>query len=276
VAGGNADKFCSVVAPRWLQVDLAGSFSVTSFTVRHAGAGGESATYNTRDFNIQTSTDNATWSTAVAVTANTANVTSHPIAARTARYVRLNITTPTQTTDAAARIYELEVYGTGTTTPTPTPTATAGTTTNLALGRAITSSVAGVQNPAFVTDGDKSGASFAGVPEGPQWIQIDLGQSYSLSQVNLWHYFADARTYRDVIVRVSTSADFSSGVTTVFNNDADNSAGQGVGTHPEYAESAAGRAIPFTATTARYVRLWTNGSSANVYNHYVEVEVWGR
>ena len=36
---------------------------------------------------------------------------SWSIAARTARYVKLNVTTPTQTTDTAARIYELEVYG---------------------------------------------------------------------------------------------------------------------------------------------------------------------
>ncbi len=40
---------------------------------------------------------------------NTAGATTHPVGV-TARYVRLNVTTPTQSTDAAARIYELEVY----------------------------------------------------------------------------------------------------------------------------------------------------------------------
>ena len=59
---------------------------------------------------------------------------------------------------------------------------------------------------------------------GVQWIQIDLGQAYSLNQVNVWHYFGDGRTYHDVIVKVSTTSDFSSGVTTVFNNDTNNSA----------------------------------------------------
>jgi hypothetical protein len=123
VSGGNTDKFCSTVAPRFLQVDLGAAFNVNGFIVRHAAAGGEAAAMNTRDFNIQTSPDNATWTTVVTVTANAANITTHAIAARSARYARLNITTPTQTTDGAARIYEFEVYGTaGGATPTPTAT----------------------------------------------------------------------------------------------------------------------------------------------------------
>jgi hypothetical protein len=112
VSGGNADKFCSLTAPRWLQVDLGAAYAVSSFTIRHAGAGGESTTFNTRAFGIQTSTDNAAWTTVVTTTANTANVSNHPITPRSARYVRLNITTPAQDANAAARIYELEVYGT--------------------------------------------------------------------------------------------------------------------------------------------------------------------
>lgn len=144
---------------------------------------------------------------------------------------------------------------------------------NLAAGRAVTGSIA-IQNAAFITNGDKTTANYAGLDVGAQWIQIDLGQAYSLNQVNVWHYFGDGRTYHDVIVKVSTSADFSSGVTTVFNNDTNNSAGQGTGTAAEYAETSAGKTITFGPVTARYVRLWTNGSTANAYNHYVEVEVY--
>ncbi|HVK21823.1 MAG TPA: discoidin domain-containing protein [Actinokineospora sp.] len=62
-------------------------------------------------FTIQLSTDGATWSTPVSVANNTAGVTTHPIAATSARYARLNVTAPTQGTDPAARIYEFEVYG---------------------------------------------------------------------------------------------------------------------------------------------------------------------
>src|SRR6185436_9130813 len=105
------------------------------------------------------------------------------------------------------------------------------TSNNVALNRPVTSSAA-ITNGAFVTNGDKNTANYAGLIEGPQWVQIDL-----------WHYFSDGRSYHDVIVKLSTTADFSSGVTTVFNNDTDNSAGQGAGTAAEYAETAAGKAI---------------------------------
>lgn len=64
-------------------MDLGSSQTVKRFVVKHAGAGGESTALNSRDFNIQTSSN---------------------------RYVRLNITTPAQDGNPAARIYEFEVY----------------------------------------------------------------------------------------------------------------------------------------------------------------------
>jgi predicted alpha-1,2-mannosidase len=109
VSGGNSDKWCSLATPKFLQVDLGASTALTSFTVRHASAGGESATFNTRDFTIQTSQNGTTWSTVATVTGSTAGVTTHPVST-TGRYIRLNVTTPTQTTDTAARIYEFEAY----------------------------------------------------------------------------------------------------------------------------------------------------------------------
>ena len=113
VSGGNTDKWCSLTAPRFLQVDLGASFNVDQFVIRHAGAGGESTTLNTRDFDIQVSADGTTFTTVATVTGNTASVTTHNITPTAARFVRLNVTTPTQTTDGAARIYEFEVYGSG-------------------------------------------------------------------------------------------------------------------------------------------------------------------
>src|SRR5439155_25113649 len=89
------------------------------------------------------------------------------------------------------------------------------------------------------------------------------------------HYYGDGRTYHDVIVQLSNDTNFASGVTTVFNNDTNNSAGQGTGTNAEYAETSAGKDITFAAVTARYVRLWTNGNTVNADNHHVEVQVFG-
>ena len=110
VSGGNSDKFCSLVSSKWLQVDLGTSQALGSVEISHASAGGESASYNTRAFTLQTSTDGSTWTTRATVTANTAAVTTHSLAGVTARYLRLNIATPTQTTDPAARIYELKAF----------------------------------------------------------------------------------------------------------------------------------------------------------------------
>jgi predicted alpha-1,2-mannosidase len=112
VTGGTSDKFCSTAATKFLQVDLGAATALSSVTVRHAAPGGENAAWNTRDFDIQTSPDATTWTTAASVRANTAGVSTHPLpAGTTARYLRLNILTPEQGTGGAARIYELEVYG---------------------------------------------------------------------------------------------------------------------------------------------------------------------
>jgi len=109
VTGSTSDKFCSHSVPKFLRVDLGQSYAITSFTVRHAGAGGEPTEWNTRDFDLQVSADGATWTTVVQARGNTASVTNHTVSA-TGRYVRLNVITPTQGGDTATRIYELEVY----------------------------------------------------------------------------------------------------------------------------------------------------------------------
>jgi len=109
VSGGTTDKFCSLASPAWLQVDLGSAQTVSGFTVKHAGAGGESANWNSKAFTIQTSTNGSSWSTPVSVTANTGNTSTHAITATSARYIKLNVTTPTQNGDPATRIYEFEV-----------------------------------------------------------------------------------------------------------------------------------------------------------------------
>jgi hypothetical protein len=78
-----------------------------------------------------------------------------------------------------------------------------------------------------------------------------------------------------MVVQISDDPDFISGVTTIYNNDAKNLSGRGVGKDPCYIESNKGRLIDAKAGQGRYVRLYSNGNSANSANHYIEVEVWG-
>lgn len=148
---------------------------------------------------------------------------------------------------------------------------------NLSLGKSLTSSTT-ISNPGYATDGSSQDSNqFAGLNEpGLQWAQLDLEQSYQIERLKTWHYFGNNRKYHDVIIQLSDTPDFSSGVTTVFNNDTDNSAGQGAGTDQEYTETSAGLEVSLpTPVQARYVRYWSSGSTANAYTHYVELEVYG-
>ena len=129
----------------------------------------------------------------------------------------------------------------------------------------------------MITDGQKSGGDgyFVELGPGTQWVQIDLGATHPLSAILLWHYHTQARVYRDVIVQVSNDASFKTGVTTVFNNDHDNSSKLGQGKEKEYIEVAEGRLIDPQGARGRYVRLYSRGNTTNDLNHYVEVEVYG-
>ncbi|HXE79729.1 MAG TPA: discoidin domain-containing protein [Vicinamibacterales bacterium] len=129
----------------------------------------------------------------------------------------------------------------------------------------------------MITDGEKSGGDgfFIELGPGPQWVQIDLGKSHPLYAILVWHYHSQPRVYRDVIVQVSDDPDFKKGVTTIFNNDHDNSSKLGAGKDKEYIEVAEGRLFDPKGVKARYVRLYSNGNTTNDLNHYVEVEVFG-
>ncbi len=129
----------------------------------------------------------------------------------------------------------------------------------------------------MINDGEKEGGDgyFIELGPGKQWVQIDLGASYNLHAILAWHYHSQARVYRDVVVQVSDDKDFLKGVTTVFNNDHDNSSGLGIGKDKEYIEVAEGRLFDPKGAAGRYVRLYSNGNTSNDLNHYVEVEVFG-
>ena len=106
-------KWCSAVSGATLQIDLGAAQDVASFVVKHAGLGGETTGWNTGAFAIDTSLDAATWTTVVNITGQRSSRTFHPIAPRSARFVRLRSLTPTNNDNAATRIYEVEVYAGG-------------------------------------------------------------------------------------------------------------------------------------------------------------------
>lgn len=108
----NNSKWCATGSePHWLQVDLGSVYSIDQFIIKHAQEGGESSSFNTKEFNIQLSEDGTNWTDVVQVTGNTMGKTTHSIDPVSARYARLNVTKATQESDTAARIYEFEVWG---------------------------------------------------------------------------------------------------------------------------------------------------------------------
>ena len=152
-------------------------------------------------------------------------------------------------------------------------------TTLLSLKKPVTSSDSApvIGELDMVTDGEKNGGDgyFIELGPGPQWVQIDLGASHPLYAILAWHYHSQARVYRDVIVKVSDDPNFKTGVTTVFDNDHDNSSKIKQGTDKEYIEVAEGKLFDPKGARGRYVRLYSNGNTTNDLNHYVEVEVYG-
>ncbi|MBM4032545.1 MAG: hypothetical protein FJ291_12275 [Planctomycetes bacterium] len=149
---------------------------------------------------------------------------------------------------------------------------------NVALKKPVTSSDDApiIGELAQVTDGDKKGSDGSYVELGPgrQWVQIDLKEKFDIHAILLWHFHGEARFYHDVVIQVADDADFIANVRTLFNNDYDNSSGLGIGKDLEYMESYEGELVPVKDTTARFLRLYSKGSTANDMNHYTEVEVY--
>jgi RnfABCDGE-type electron transport complex G subunit len=130
----------------------------------------------------------------------------------------------------------------------------------------------------MVTDGDKAGDedSFVELFMEQQHVQIDLGDTNEIYAIVIWHNHDSPVIYRDVVVQVSDDPEFTESVTTVFNNDGDDSAGMGKGTDIEYVETYEGKLIPVKGVKGRHVRLYSTGSTGDEMNRYVEVEVWGK
>ena len=103
-------------------------------------------------------------------------------------------------------------------------------------------------------------------------MQIDLEKEFDIHAIIVWHFHKAACAYYDVVVQVSNDPEFKESVT-VYNNDHDNSAGLGAGADLAYIETNHGRIIDAKGTKGRYVRLYSNGNTANDLNHYIEVEV---
>ncbi len=150
---------------------------------------------------------------------------------------------------------------------------------NVALGKPVTgSSEPRMGDLSQITNGYKEATSnsFVEMNPGAQHITIDLEDYYTIYAVTLWHYHMSARVYLGVVVQVSDDPDFIFDVHTIFNNDLNNSLGFGMGEDYQYVETHEGKLIDAMGIEGRYVRLYSMGNTDNDFNHYIEVEVYGK
>lgn len=152
--------------------------------------------------------------------------------------------------------------------------------TNVAAGKYIESSdddpVMGSLE--LINDGNKEAVdgTYVELNEGPQYITIDLEEKHVIYAIVVWHFHQSARVYHDVVVQVSDDPEFFFDVNTVFNNDMNNSLGLGVGEDFSYVETHEGRLIDGKGYEGQYVRMYSDGNTSNDFNHYIEVEIYGK
>ena len=105
-----------------------------------------------------------------------------------------------------------------------------------------------------------------------QYITIDLGQSYDISQIKYFGSVPGDEGYvnisKNMVFRVSNDPNFQDESTkTVFNSDRENTWGFGAGTDTDEANTHEGRTITFEPVNARYVRYYQNaGETGNRRN----------
>ena len=128
----------------------------------------------------------------------------------------------------------------------------------------------------MITDGDKAGCDGSYVELGPsvQWVQVDLDSAATIHAIVVWHEHRQPLVYHDVVIQVSDDKDFIDNVRTLFNSDHDNSAGLGIGEDWGYFEMYEGELFEAKGVRARFVRLYSNGSTGDDLNRYTEVEVY--
>jgi hypothetical protein len=150
---------------------------------------------------------------------------------------------------------------------------------NVALNKKVTSSdkspITG--SVSQITDGNKEAIDDAVVEmhKNVQWVQIDLGEDYSLYAILVWHDHRYVQVFRCVVVQVADDPDFTKNVQTIFNNDIENVAGLGIGKDKQYFETNQGKLIDTKGIKGRYLRFYSKGSNASALNCYTEIEVFG-
>jgi len=168
--------------PQWIRVDLGATATITQVTLNWEAAYG-------RAFQIQTSTNDSTWTTIYSTAAGTGGTQTISLTG-SGRYVRLYGTA--RATAYGYSLWEFQVHGTfGTGEPTGCGT------TNAAQGRPATASSAeNAATPASAAVDGNTGTRWASQFSDPQWIRVDLGSAQPICRVVLQWEAAYGRAFQ--------------------------------------------------------------------------------
>ena len=114
---------------------------------------------------------------------------------------------------------------------------------------------------------------------GIHWIQIDFGTNSEIFVIWIWRHYYGAHDWvcSNVVVQVSNDKEFGKDVSTVFNNDSDDSIGRGIGTDNFYVASYIGKPIILSPVIyGRYVRIYGEGGIRSNSNNFREIEIYGK
>lgn len=168
IDGSLSTKWCSADTNKFLKLTLPTPQMVTSVVLRHAGANNEPVAWNTKDYDIQLSSDDTTYWTALQVRGNTASVTTHDLdAPGTAKYVKINVLTPASDGNTAARLYEAEVYA-GTRLSATATSPNTSCSVNETADKAVDGQI---------------GTKWCSPDTGTKTLQLDLGSVQTVSNV---------------------------------------------------------------------------------------------
>jgi hypothetical protein len=178
VDGNSSTRWASTlgVDPQWITVDLGNNYNISEIKINWEAAYG-------KNFLVQISADNVNWTTLQNIQNNTSLSNDFANLSSTGRYVRIYGTA--RGTTYGYSIYELEVYG------------TLVSSSNIALNKSVTvSSVEGSGLEGnYAVDGNSSTRWSATMYVDPQWITVDLGNNYNISQVKITWEAAYAKDY---------------------------------------------------------------------------------
>jgi beta-glucanase (GH16 family) len=181
--------------PQWLQVDLGQSYNLTHATLTWEASAASA-------YQLQTSTNGTTWTTIYSNNNSPADLQDTALSG-SGRYVRVYATS--RASQWGDSLYELALYG--------SPTSGGGTGGGTLLSQGKTATASSAENTSFAApnavDGN-TGTRWSSGFSDPQWLQVDLGASHTISQVVLNWEAAYGTAFQ-----IQTSAD-GSAWTTVY------------------------------------------------------------